>query len=165
MEEGTDDSSRDKEEGGESQHRSKSKARSLSSSSTSSPSRKQHRASPSTNTLTALLEPFNTGDGKIPETSRAGADVAEQRTASQIGLLESWKYLPFLAHQGGSCCTVHLHTYYQGLPCPALLSSGSPIISPLPPPSLLSHPVLSMSLPASSPSPSPSLFQSTRSEG
>lgn len=68
------------------------------------------RRPPSTSTLSALLEPFNPApnssnrdtDGRIriPPTSRAGADIAEQKTAAGVGLLESWKYLPFLAHQG-----------------------------------------------------------------
>jgi len=68
------------------------------------------RRQPSSTTLSALLEPFNpsssidheSGRIRIPSTSRAGADIAEQKTASGVGLLESWKYLPFLAHQGES---------------------------------------------------------------
>lgn len=77
------------------------------------------RRQPSSTTLSALLEPFNpssssvssndqengtpttaTGRIKIPATSRAGADIAEQKTVNSVGLLESWKYIPFLAHQG-----------------------------------------------------------------
>jgi hypothetical protein len=79
-------------------------------SSSSSKLQSNSRHPPSQTTLSALLEPFNTSNGqnkdeatgriKIPSTSRAGADIAEQKTVNQIGLLESWKYLPFLAHQG-----------------------------------------------------------------
>jgi hypothetical protein len=55
----------------------------------------------SSNTLSALLEPFSSKHGgSIPAASRAGADISEQKTANQIGLLESWKYIPFLTHQG-----------------------------------------------------------------
>ena len=56
-------------------------------------------------TLSALLEPFSGKNaGSIPSSSRAGADIAVQKTANQIGVLDSWRYLPFLAHQGESLC-------------------------------------------------------------
>lgn len=53
-----------------------------------------------TTALSALLAPFAAENGKIPSSSRAGADIAEQKTANRPGLFESWKYLPFFAHQG-----------------------------------------------------------------
>lgn len=53
-----------------------------------------------TTALSALLAPFASENGKIPSSSRAGADIAEQKTANRPGLFESWKYLPFIAHQG-----------------------------------------------------------------
>lgn len=68
-------------------------------------SRDHHGRRVSSSTLSALLEPFSSKNaGSIPSSSRAGADIAQQRTANQIGLLESWKYIPFLAHQGEFCC-------------------------------------------------------------
>lgn len=87
------------------------------------PSSSRHQ--PSSSTLSALLEPFTpsnrdqtSGRIKIPPTSRAGADIAEQKTASGVGLLESWKYLPFLAHQGqfllGIVCFVFLVSEVTG---------------------------------------------------
>ena len=85
----------------------------------SSSGRTRSRA-PTVNSLHSLLEPFNRANGAIPETSRAAADVAEQKTANQIGLLESWKYLPFLAHQGErtSGCKRARRTRH-GTDCPA----------------------------------------------
>ncbi|KAK9900548.1 hypothetical protein P389DRAFT_165995 [Cystobasidium minutum MCA 4210] len=84
------------------------------------------RRPPSTSTLSALLEPFNPApnssnrdtDGriKIPSTARAGADIAEQKTASGVGLLESWKYLPFLAHQATKLASAFVSHHVFGPP-------------------------------------------------
>lgn len=81
----------------------------------SSSGRTRSRA-PTVNSLHSLLEPFNRANGAIPETSRAAADVAEQKTANQIGLLESWKYLPFLAHQATSLASAFVSHHVFGPP-------------------------------------------------
>lgn len=64
-------------------------------------------------TMSALLEPFSgKNGGSIPISSRAGADIAEQKTANRIGLLESWRYIPFLTHQGEFICpAMYLFSY------------------------------------------------------
>lgn len=111
------------------------------------------RRPPSTSTLSALLEPFNPSphssnrdtDGRIriPATSRAGADIAEQKTATGVGLLESWKYLPFLAHQGESNKTCLRGAYIRDtgverhVDCNTMLTSCLLLHLPLCPTSLL----------------------------
>ncbi|GAA96862.1 uncharacterized protein L969DRAFT_17759 [Mixia osmundae IAM 14324] len=65
-------------------------------------------------TLNNLLEPF-TNKTEVPEGSRVLKDVPQQ-PEKPLGILESWKYLPFLAHQASSIATAFASHHIFGPP-------------------------------------------------